>query len=114
MGWKTKAGIRDFFNCKMFVPAMASTQTPVWWLLGALYLEVKWPRHEADYSPPSNSKVKNKWSCKSILPYVIMSCIKTADLYFSYLYFSMFAHHLSILMMKIACSTKVLLYSCQM
>jgi hypothetical protein len=47
--------------------------------------------HEADSSPPSNSKVKNEWSCISIPPYVIMSYIKTADLYFSYLYFSMFA-----------------------
>jgi len=42
-----------------------------------------------------------------------MSCIETADLYFSYLYFSMFAHHLFILMMKAACSTEVLLYICQ-
>ena len=95
----------------MFVPAVGSTQTPIWWLLGALYLEVNWLRHEADYPPPSNSKVKNEWSCTSILPYVITSCIKTADLYFSYLYFSMFAPHFFILMMKAACSTEVLVYS---
>lgn len=88
MGWKTKAGVRDFFNCKMFVPAVGSTQTPIQWLLGALYLEVKRPRSEADYSRPSNSEVKNELSCTSILQYVI-TCIKTANLYFAYLYYSM-------------------------
>jgi len=113
MDWKTKARVRDFFKCKMFVTAVGSTQTPIWWLLCALYLEVKRQRHEAYYSPPSNPKVKNEWSCTSIFPYVITSCINTVDLYFSYLYFSMFAPYLFILMMKAACSTEVLVYSCQ-
>ena len=72
----------------MFVPAVGSTQTPIQWLLGALYLEVKRPMSEADYSLPSNSEIKNKLSCASILHYVIM-CIETANLYFSYLYYSM-------------------------
>jgi len=37
-----------------------------------LSLGVKHPRHEADYSPPSNAEVKNEWSCMFTPPYVFM------------------------------------------
>jgi hypothetical protein len=31
-------------------------------------LEVKWPGHEADHSPPSTTKVKNSWSYTATPP----------------------------------------------
>jgi len=30
-----------------------------------LSLGVKWPGHEADYTPPSSAEVKNAWHCTS-------------------------------------------------
>jgi len=41
------------------------TQPPIQWVVEALYLEVKWPVHEADPSPPSTALVRNAWSCIS-------------------------------------------------
>jgi hypothetical protein len=38
--------------------APGPTQPPIKWISGALSLGVKWPGHEADYSPPSSAKVK--------------------------------------------------------
>jgi len=35
---------------------------------GALSLGLKWPRHEADHSPPSSAKIKNAWSNTSAPP----------------------------------------------
>jgi len=41
--------------------ALGPTQPPVQWVLRALLPGVKWPGHEADHTPPSNSTVKNAW-----------------------------------------------------
>jgi hypothetical protein len=38
--------------------ALGPTQPPIYWVLGALSLGVKWPGHEADHSPPSRAEVK--------------------------------------------------------
>jgi len=40
--------------------------------MGALSLEVKRLRREADHSPPPNAEVKNAWSYTSTSPYVFM------------------------------------------
>jgi hypothetical protein len=50
--------------------ALAPTQSPIKWVLGALSQKVKQPGHEADHSPPFSAKVKNVWSYNSTLPYI--------------------------------------------
>jgi len=35
---------------------------------GNICLDVKWPGHEVDHSPPSRAKVKKGWSYTSTLP----------------------------------------------
>jgi hypothetical protein len=35
---------------------------------GGSYLRVKWPRREADHTPPSNTEVNNVWSYTSAPP----------------------------------------------
>jgi len=42
--------------------APGSSQPLIQWVLGTLSLGVKWPRREADHSPPSGAEVKNAWS----------------------------------------------------
>lgn len=45
-------------------PALGPTQPSTQWVLSTVYLVgVKWLRHEADHSFPSNVKDKNEWSC---------------------------------------------------
>lgn len=39
------------------------------------------PGHEAHYWPPSNTEVKNAWSCATTLLYAFMACIGTTSLY---------------------------------
>jgi hypothetical protein len=53
-------------------PALATTQSPVQWVLGALTLGVKQPRDEANHSPSSSAKVNNAWSYTSTTPYIFM------------------------------------------
>jgi len=53
----------------MSILAVGSTQPPIQWVLGILSPRVKWPRHEADHSPPSSTKVKNMLRYTSIPPY---------------------------------------------
>jgi hypothetical protein len=48
--------------------ALGPTQPPIQWVPGALSPGVKWPGHEADYSPPSSAEVKNAWHYMSTLP----------------------------------------------
>jgi hypothetical protein len=43
-------------------------QPPIQWVPGALFLEVKRPKRDADHSPPSSAEVKNKWSYTSTPP----------------------------------------------
>jgi hypothetical protein len=40
-------------------PALRPTHPPIWWVLGAISPEVKWPENEADHSLPSSDKIKN-------------------------------------------------------
>jgi hypothetical protein len=54
-------------------PALGLTQPPVQWVPGALLLGTKWPRREADHSPPSSAEVKNAWSYTSTPQYAFMA-----------------------------------------
>jgi hypothetical protein len=55
-------------SCKMPVSSpLTSTltlrprQPPIQWVTGAVPQGVKWPRREANHSPPSSTEVKNGW-----------------------------------------------------
>jgi hypothetical protein len=48
-----------FLYCRMPSLALGSTQPPIKWVLVSLSPGVKWPGHEADYSPPFSAMVKN-------------------------------------------------------
>jgi hypothetical protein len=53
-------------------PALGSTQ-PIQWVPGALSWGLKWPRREADHSPPASAKVKKMWIYTSTPPYAFMA-----------------------------------------
>ena len=53
-------------------PAVGSTQFPIQWVPGSLYLRVKWPRFESDHSSPSNAKPKNSLSNTYPLPHIFV------------------------------------------
>jgi hypothetical protein len=42
-------------------PLQLWTRSPIQWVPGALYQEIKRPEREADHSPKSNSEVMNAW-----------------------------------------------------
>jgi hypothetical protein len=42
-------------------PAIGSTQPPIQWVPGVLFLRVKRLRREADHSPPASAEVKITW-----------------------------------------------------
>jgi len=46
---------------------LGPTYSPIHWVLGILFLVVKWPGCEADHSPPSSAEVKNVSSYTSTL-----------------------------------------------
>jgi hypothetical protein len=49
-------------------PAVGSTQPPIQWEPGALFLRLKWPGRETNHSSTSGAEVKNAWICASTLP----------------------------------------------
>jgi hypothetical protein len=48
-------------------------QPPIQRILGAISLELKRPRREADHSPPTSAEAKNTWIYASTPPYVFMT-----------------------------------------
>jgi len=89
----------SIFSLSMFVfihahtitsrSVLGPTQLPIQWVPGSLSLEVKWPGHEADHSPPSSAEIKNVWSYTSIPPYILMTwcLVKHRDNFTFYLKF---------------------------
>lgn len=59
-----------FFLCSSPALWMRSPYAVVSW---STFNGVKRPVHETQYSPPSNEKVKNEWSCSSISKYAFMT-----------------------------------------
>jgi hypothetical protein len=56
----------------MFRLALGTTQPAIQRAVG-FFAEVKWPRHEVDYSPTSGAEVKNGWGYTSTFTvYAIM------------------------------------------
>jgi hypothetical protein len=53
-------GLGIFLFTTVSGPALWPIQPPNQWIPGALSLEVKWPVHEANYSPPSSADIKNE------------------------------------------------------
>jgi hypothetical protein len=49
-------------------PALVPKNPPVNWVLGALSPGVKWPRREADHSPPASAEVMKTWLYTSTPP----------------------------------------------
>jgi len=44
---------------------------------GVPYLEVKWPRRKANYSPSFSGEVKTEWNYTTTAPYTLMECMGT-------------------------------------
>jgi hypothetical protein len=77
-GVRFQAGARDFLFSIASRPALGLTQPPIQWVPGDVYLEVKWPGHEADHSPPTSAKVKNGGAYTSTTPYIFRAyCLIT-------------------------------------
>jgi hypothetical protein len=49
--------------------SLGSTQPCIQWVLGVLFLDVKWLVYEGDHVLPSGANVRDVWSCNSILSY---------------------------------------------
>jgi hypothetical protein len=67
MGWTTGVlGFDSWWRLGIFLSTTASrmalgpTKPPIQWITGALSLRVKRPGSEADHSPPSSAKVKER------------------------------------------------------
>jgi hypothetical protein len=58
LGFDTWRGLGIFLFTTTFRMDLGPTQPPISCVPGALSLGVKWPGHEADYSPPSSANVK--------------------------------------------------------
>jgi hypothetical protein len=59
-GWSL-GRVKNFHFSMSFRVALRPTQLPTQWVPGALTQVVKWPWHEADYSPPTSAEVKKTW-----------------------------------------------------
>jgi hypothetical protein len=73
LGLYSWQGLGIFLHTTVFRMALRPTQPSIQWVLGALSLGVKWPRSEADHSPPSTAEVKNMWHYTSIPQYTFMA-----------------------------------------
>jgi hypothetical protein len=60
------AGISVFATASR--PALRPTHTPIQWVPGGSFPELKRPGREADHSPLSSAEVKNAWRYISIPP----------------------------------------------
>jgi hypothetical protein len=65
--------IKNFHFSISSRPAVGFTQPPTQLVAGALYPEVKRPRHEADHSPRTSVEVKKTWIYLSTPPYAFMA-----------------------------------------
>jgi hypothetical protein len=70
-GWKTgvrfPAGAKDFSHLQSVETRPGTTYSPIQWFLGALSLGIKWPKREANHSPPFSAEDKNNWSMSPML-----------------------------------------------
>jgi hypothetical protein len=80
------AGAGNFSLHYLSRTALGPTLPPIQWVPGALFLGVKRPGREADYSPPSSAEVKNAWSYTSTPQYVFMAwcLVKHGDFTFTF------------------------------
>jgi len=67
-GFESRQGLGIFLFTIVSRPVLGPTQPPIQWVPGTLSLEVKWPGHEADHSPPPHAEVMNAWSYTSNPP----------------------------------------------
>jgi hypothetical protein len=51
-------GLRIFLFVTVSSPSLGATQSPVQWVQGALFLNIKLSGREADHSPPCSAEVK--------------------------------------------------------
>ena len=60
----------EYLQGKAFLSAAKCrpNQPLIQWGLGAVFLWVNWPEHEADHSPPYNAELNNEWSYASTFP----------------------------------------------
>jgi hypothetical protein len=73
-GWiSSPCRVTNFLFSSSSRLALESTQPPIQWVLGALSPGVKWPRREADHSPPTRAEVKKMWIYTSTPPYAFMA-----------------------------------------
>jgi len=68
LGFDSRLGLGISLFTTVSRTVLGPTQPPIQWVPGALFLEVKRPRLEADHSPPSSAEVKNAWSYTSTPP----------------------------------------------
>jgi len=64
-GFDSQQGLEIFLFTTVSRPTMRPTQTPIQWIMGALFLGVQWPGHETDHSLPPMAEVKKAWSYTS-------------------------------------------------
>jgi hypothetical protein len=73
-GFESWQGVGIFHFTTVSRPALGPTQPPIRWVPGALFLGVKWPKHEAHRSLPYSAEVNNAWSYTSTPP-IRLHCV---------------------------------------
>jgi hypothetical protein len=69
---RCRDGIRFFATASR--PALVPTQSPIQVIPGAVCLEIKRPKREADCLPPSSVEIKNAWRhASTTLQHVFMT-----------------------------------------
>jgi hypothetical protein len=58
-GFDSRQEHKIFLFSTAFRPALGPTQSPMQWVPGAVSLDVKRPRRDADNVPPSSAETKN-------------------------------------------------------
>jgi hypothetical protein len=72
VGVRVPVGGKHFHFSMSSRPALGSTQPPIQWIPGPLFLGVERPGREADHSSPTSAEVKKTWVYTSTPPYTSM------------------------------------------
>jgi hypothetical protein len=64
--------VKDSFFFTASRPVLVTTQLPIQWVAGALFVGVKGLGRESDHSPPSGAEGKSAWNYTSTPQYVFM------------------------------------------
>jgi hypothetical protein len=93
-GFESRQGLGIFLFTTSSRPALGSTQPPIQWVSGILFLVVKCPGREADHLPPSSAEVTMRVAIPPLPHYPFTACcsVKVQGQFYLYLTFTTTCH----------------------